>query len=70
VDVLWRDGGRAFYVAQGGDWGALMVDVMATQGNPGLIGIHTNMPNAVPADLHASWTRRAGERATRAAASR
>jgi pimeloyl-ACP methyl ester carboxylesterase len=39
------------YVAQGGDWGAIIVDVMATQGHPELIGIHTNMPNVIPPDI-------------------
>ena len=31
------------YVAQGGDWGALIVDFMGVQAPPGLLGIHTNM---------------------------
>src|SRR5918994_3085530 len=31
------------YAAQGGDWGALIVDMMGVQAPPGLIGIHTNM---------------------------
>lgn len=31
------------FVAQGGDWGAIITDVMATQGDPELMGIHTNM---------------------------
>ena len=32
------------YVAQGGDWGAFIVDLMGVQAPPGLLGIHTNMP--------------------------
>ncbi|MEV7239221.1 epoxide hydrolase family protein [Streptomyces sp. NPDC051020] len=36
------------YVAQGGDWGALISDFMAVQKPAGLIGMHTNMPGAVP----------------------
>jgi pimeloyl-ACP methyl ester carboxylesterase len=36
------------YAAQGGDWGAIITDLMAVQAPPGLIGIHTNMPGAVP----------------------
>ncbi|MEV6166184.1 epoxide hydrolase [Streptomyces sp. NPDC052052] len=39
------------YVAQGGDWGALISDFMAVQRPAGLIGIHTNMPGAVPPAL-------------------
>jgi pimeloyl-ACP methyl ester carboxylesterase len=40
--------GYARYVAQGGDWGALITEVMGTQEPDGLIGIHTNMPGALP----------------------
>jgi pimeloyl-ACP methyl ester carboxylesterase len=39
------------YVAQGGDWGAIVVDLMATQGHPELIGIHSNMPGVVPPEI-------------------
>jgi hypothetical protein len=42
------------YVAQGGDWGALIVDMMAVQESPGLLGIHTNMAGAVPSDVDAA----------------
>ena len=42
------------YVAQGGDWGALIVDNMGIQAPPGLLGIHTNMPGAVPPDIDAA----------------
>src|SRR3712207_84367 len=38
------------YVAQGGDWGAFVLDPMGLQAPEGLLGIHTNMPATVPAD--------------------
>jgi pimeloyl-ACP methyl ester carboxylesterase len=41
------------YVAQGGDWGAQIVDVMGAQAPPGLLGIHTNFPGAVRPDVAA-----------------
>ena len=42
------------YVAQGGDWGALIVDLMGVQAPPGLIGIHTNMAAAIPPEVDAA----------------
>jgi len=39
------------YVAQGGDWGNAISEVMALQQPPGLLGIHTNMAATVPADV-------------------
>jgi pimeloyl-ACP methyl ester carboxylesterase len=52
--VLMERLGYSRYVAQGGDWGAVVTEVMAAQAPPGLIGIHTNMPNAVPVDVDAA----------------
>jgi pimeloyl-ACP methyl ester carboxylesterase len=44
------------YVAQGGDWGDLITELMAVQAPPELLGIHTNMPAAVPAAVYkALW---------------
>jgi pimeloyl-ACP methyl ester carboxylesterase len=48
---LMRRLGYAHYVAQGGDWGAFVVDQMGLQAPAGLMAIHTNMPAAVPADV-------------------
>jgi len=39
------------YVAQGGDWGAFVVDQMGLQAPAGLLAVHTNMPATVPADV-------------------
>ncbi|HZQ12625.1 MAG TPA: epoxide hydrolase [Pseudolabrys sp.] len=43
--------GYSKYVAQGGDWGAIIVDVMGLQQPPGLLGIHTNMAATVPPEV-------------------
>ena len=53
-DVLMKRLGYERYVAQGGDWGAIVVDVMATQAPKGLLGIHTNMAGIFPADIDAA----------------
>ena len=46
--VLMKRLGYDRYVAQGGDWGGQVTELMALQAPPGLLGIHTNMPAAVP----------------------
>jgi len=43
--------GYTRYVAQGGDWGNAVTEFMAVQEPPGLLGIHTNMPATVPANV-------------------
>ncbi|MFE6130285.1 epoxide hydrolase family protein, partial [Streptomyces sp. NPDC056437] len=43
--------GYTKYAAQGGDWGALIVDRMAVLKPAGLVGIHTNLPGVVPPDI-------------------
>jgi pimeloyl-ACP methyl ester carboxylesterase len=49
--------GYTLYVAQGGDWGAIVTDVMAAQAPQGLIGMHTNMPGALPLDASTALAR-------------
>jgi pimeloyl-ACP methyl ester carboxylesterase len=48
---LMRVLGYKRFVAQGGDWGALIVDLMAVEAPPELLGIHTNMPGTVPPEI-------------------
>jgi pimeloyl-ACP methyl ester carboxylesterase len=52
--VLMKRLGYTKFVAQGGDWGAIVTELMGAQGDPALIGIHTNMPNAVPVEIDAA----------------
>ncbi|WP_209888681.1 epoxide hydrolase family protein [Rhizobium leguminosarum] len=43
--------GYTRFVAQGGDWGNAVTELMALQEPPGLLAIHTNMAATVPADI-------------------
>src|SRR5678815_213876 len=49
--VLMKRLGYNKFVAQGGDWGGMVTDVMATQAPPELLGIHLNWVFAVPPDI-------------------
>jgi len=37
----------AHFAAQGGDWGAIVADLMGADAPPALVGVHTNMPGAL-----------------------
>jgi pimeloyl-ACP methyl ester carboxylesterase len=49
--VLMKRLGYNRFVAQGGDWGAMVSDVMGTQAPSELLGIHVNWPFTVPPDI-------------------
>ena len=49
--VLMKRLGYTKYVAQGGDWGALITEQMGVLAPPELLGIHINLPSAVPAEI-------------------
>ena len=53
-DVLMKRLGYTSYVAQGGDWGAIITELMGAQAPNGLLGIHTNMPNVIPPAIDAA----------------
>lgn len=53
-NVLMKRLGYKKYVAQGGDWGAVVVDMMGVQAPPELLGIHTNMAGVIPPAVNAA----------------
>jgi pimeloyl-ACP methyl ester carboxylesterase len=50
-DILMKRLGYNRYVAQGGDWGAVIANALGRQAPVGLLGIHVNMPATVPEDV-------------------
>ena len=56
VELMKRLGYTRF-VAQGGDWGAVIVDLMGVQAPPELLGIHSNMPGVLPPEIAAGFGR-------------
>jgi pimeloyl-ACP methyl ester carboxylesterase len=49
--LLMKRLGYTRFAAQGGDWGAMVTDVMATQAPPELLGVHLTWPFTVPPDI-------------------
>ena len=60
--VLMQRLGYQKFVAQGGDWGALIVDLMGVHAPPGLLGIHTNMAGAIPPEIEQGGVCRSSRR--------
>ena len=57
--ALMKRLGYTKFVAQGGDWGAVITETMGVQAPPELLGIHTNMPNVILLDIDGMGVHRA-----------
>ena len=53
-DVLMKRLGYDHYVAQGGDWGSMITDLLGASAPPGLLGIANNMAAAIPPEIDAA----------------
>jgi pimeloyl-ACP methyl ester carboxylesterase len=53
-DVLMKRLGYTRYVAQGGDWGAVVSEAIGRQAPPGLLGIHINLAATIPPEVAAA----------------
>ena len=51
--TLMKRLGYTQFVAQGGDWGSVITDLMGVQAPPELLGIHLNMPGIFPGEIDA-----------------
>src|SRR6202453_5263665 len=49
--TLMKRLGYSKFVAQGGDWGAIVTELMGVQASPELLGIHTNMASVIPLEI-------------------
>jgi pimeloyl-ACP methyl ester carboxylesterase len=49
--ALMKRLGYTKFVAQGGDWGAIITETMGAQGHPELLGIHSNMPGVFSPEI-------------------
>ena len=50
--TLMKRLGYTRFTAQGGDWGALMTEILGVMAPPELVAIHTNMPSTVPPEIY------------------